>query len=226
MTAPQWQENIDAMNTAQGAKTDASVTDPTASASEIALLKGIISQLQNGGTSGTQYTDGTVAPAHPIGTEIAFNNGGTMTAVSAAAPLPITGSISATNPSVGTDGAAIPTSSTLLGGSDGTNLQPLQVDGSKNLKVTASSLPLPTGASTSAKQPALGTAGTASTDVLSVQGIASMTPLAVTASAGTNLNTSSLALEAGHLATIDTVQGATADAAVVVSKATRPYKDT
>jgi len=45
------------------------------------------------------------------------------------------GSISVTNPSVGTDGSAIPTSSTLLGGSDGTNLQPLQVDGSKNLKV-------------------------------------------------------------------------------------------
>lgn len=37
---------------------------------------------------------------------------------------------------------------------------------------------LPSGASTAAKQPALGTAGTASTDVISVQGIASMTPLA------------------------------------------------
>jgi hypothetical protein len=39
---------------------------------------------------------------------------------------------------------------------------------------------LPTGASTSAKQPALGTAGTASADVISVQGIASMTPLSTT----------------------------------------------
>lgn len=38
---------------------------------------------------------------------------------------------------------------------------------------------LPTGASTAAKQPALGTAGTASADVLSVQGIAAMTPLKV-----------------------------------------------
>ncbi len=45
--------------------------------------------------------------------------------------------------------------------------------------ISAASLPLPTGAATSAKQPALGTAGTASTDVLSVQGIASMTPLKV-----------------------------------------------
>lgn len=39
---------------------------------------------------------------------------------------------------------------------------------------------LPAGASTAAKQPALGTAGTASTDVITVQGIASMTKLLVT----------------------------------------------
>ena len=48
--------------------------------------------------------------------------------------------------------------------------------------VSASALPLPTGASTAAKQPALGTAGSASGDVLSVQGIASMTPLAANVS--------------------------------------------
>lgn len=41
---------------------------------------------------------------------------------------------------------------------------------------------LPTGASTAAKQPALGTAGTASSDVITVQGIASMTPLSTTVS--------------------------------------------
>lgn len=53
-----------------------------------------------------------------------------------------------------------------------------KVDGSAVTQpVSASALPLPTGASTAAKQPALGTAGTASTDVLTVQGIASMTPL-------------------------------------------------
>lgn len=39
---------------------------------------------------------------------------------------------------------------------------------------------LPTGASTAVKQPALGTAGTASTDVITIQGIASMTKLLVT----------------------------------------------
>lgn len=38
--------------------------------------------------------------------------------------------------------------------------------------ISAASLPLPSGAATSAKQPALGTAGTPSTDVITVQGIA------------------------------------------------------
>lgn len=61
-----------------------------------------------------------------------------------------------------------------LRGSDGT-------DRSNLLPVSAASLPLPSGASTAAKQPALGTAGAASTDVLSVQGIASGTALAVSA---------------------------------------------
>lgn len=75
--------------------------------------------------------------------------------------------------------------------------------------VSAASLPLPSGASTAAKQPALGTAGSASSDVITVQGVTSMTALkvdgsgvtqpisgTVTANAGTNLNTSALALDA------------------------------
>jgi len=41
--------------------------------------------------------------------------------------LRITGSISSSNPSVGTNNAAIPTSSTQIGGSDGTNLQVVRV---------------------------------------------------------------------------------------------------
>lgn len=44
---------------------------------------------------------------------------------------------------------------------------------------------LPTGASTAAKQPALGTAGTASADVITIQGIAAMTALKVDGSAVT-----------------------------------------
>jgi epidermal growth factor receptor substrate 15 len=51
--------------------------------------------------------------------------------------------------------------------------------------ISASSLPLPTGAATAAKQPALGTAGTASSDVITIQGIASMTAIKVDGSAVT-----------------------------------------
>jgi hypothetical protein len=51
--------------------------------------------------------------------------------------------------------------------------------------ISASSLPLPSGAATAAKQPALGTAGSASSDVITVQGIASMTALKVDGSAVT-----------------------------------------
>lgn len=51
--------------------------------------------------------------------------------------------------------------------------------------ISAASLPLPTLAATSTKQPALGTAGTASADVITVQGIASMTALKTDASATT-----------------------------------------
>jgi hypothetical protein len=62
----------------------------------------------------------------------------------------------------------------------------LKVDGSGVTQpVSAASLPLPSGASTAAKQPALGTAGSASADVISVQGIASMTALKVDGSAVT-----------------------------------------
>jgi hypothetical protein len=65
---------------------------------------------------------------------------------------------------------------------DATN--PIPVDGSGVTQpVSAASLPLPTGAATSAKQPALGTAGTPSADVISVQGHSSMTAIAVSAAA-------------------------------------------
>ena len=46
--------------------------------------------------------------------------------------------------------------------------------------VSAASLPLPAGAATAAKQPALGTSGTASADVITVQGAAGMVKLLVT----------------------------------------------
>lgn len=57
--------------------------------------------------------------------------------------------------------------------------------GTGTFAISAAALPLPSGAATAAKQPALGTAGTASADVVSVQGIASMTPLLVNGSGAT-----------------------------------------
>jgi hypothetical protein len=89
--------------------------------------------------------------------------------------------------------------------------------GTGTFNVAAASLPLPTGAATEAKQPALGTAGTPSADVISVQGVAGgiAQPVSgtltcnagsgtftvsgtVTANAGTNLNTSTLATSANQ----------------------------
>lgn len=56
--------------------------------------------------------------------------------------------------------------------------------GTWNITNVSGTVSLPTGASTAAKQPALGTAGTASADVISIQGIASMTPIQVADNGG------------------------------------------
>lgn len=63
---------------------------------------------------------------------------------------------------------------------------PASQSGTWNINNISGTVSLPTGASTSAKQPALGTAGTASADVITVQGIASMTPLIVTTTGSTS----------------------------------------
>lgn len=62
---------------------------------------------------------------------------------------------------------------------------------------------LPSGASTAAKQPALGTAGSASSDVITVQGAASMTKILVTPD--------SVALPAHQSANVDQLNGTTID---------------
>lgn len=156
--------------------------------------------------------------------DVVTANAGTGTfAVSAATlPLPTGASISAKQPALGTAGNA---STDVISVQGIASMTALKVDGSAVTQpVSASSLPLPTGAATAAKQPSLGVAGTASADVISVQGIASMTALktdgsavtqpvsgtvavstvdgtvavsgTVTANAGTNLNTSALVLDA------------------------------
>jgi hypothetical protein len=62
-----------------------------------------------------------------------------------------------------------------------TSSSALKVDGSAVTQpISAAALPLPAGAATAAKQPALGTAGVSSADVLTVQGRTGMTPITVT----------------------------------------------
>lgn len=127
-------------------------------------------------------------------------------------------------------GIALPASGGAVAG--GTSTNPIQVslantganstavktDGSAVTQpISASSLPLPTGAATAAKQPALGTAGTASSDVITIQGIASMTPVkvdgsgvtqpvsgsvTVTQATGTNLHA---VIDSGTVSTITNV---------------------
>lgn len=98
----------------------------------------------------------------------------------------------------------------------------IKVDGSAVTQpVSAAALPLPTGAATAAKQPALGTAGTASADVISVQGVASMTALKVDGSAVTQpvsgtVGVSGTVTVDSELTTADVDTGAGTDTRAVV----------
>lgn len=77
----------------------------------------------------------------------------------------------------------------------GTAGNPLRTEpaGSTAQPVTATSLPLPTGAATSVKQPAIGTAGTPSADVISVQGVSGGDPLATKEARASNAVVTSVA---------------------------------
>lgn len=76
--------------------------------------------ITSGGSAGTQYTDGDAAVSHPIGTIPVYNNAGTITAVSAANPLPVSATIST---------AGLATSTKQSDGSQKTQV----VDGSGNV---------------------------------------------------------------------------------------------
>lgn len=98
-------------------------------------------------------------------------------------PLPAGAATLAKQPALGTAGLASVDVITIQGIA---SMTALKVDPSAvTSPISAASLPLPAGAATLAKQPALGTAGSASNDVITIQGIASMTPLKVDGSANT-----------------------------------------
>lgn len=128
----------------------------TADANKVVCTSGC-----SGGTSDAD--DGTVAGGQTTGLAISLNQ--------------VYDGSNWKRETIGTAGTASAQVTTVQGIA---SMTPLLVgDGTGAFNVIVDSSGLPTGASTSAKQPALGTAGTASTDVISIQGIASMTPLLV-----------------------------------------------
>lgn len=127
-------------------------------------------------------TTGTGIAANPLQVSLA-NTGANSSKLLVTPDLPTGAATAAKQPALGTAGTSSADVITVQGR---TSMTPLLTDGSGVTQpVSAASLPLPTGAATAAKQPALGTAGTASADVITVQGRASMTPLLVDGSGAT-----------------------------------------
>jgi len=177
------------------------------------------------GPDNTQTKVDSGASALPIqdgGNSITVDNGGTFATqasqsgtwninnVSGTVSLPTGAATAAKQPALGTAGTASADVITVQGIA---SMTALKVDGSAVTQpVSASSLPLPTGASTAAKQPALGTAGTASADVITVQGITSMTPLLVNASGNAvpvTDNSGSLTVDNGGTFAVQAAQSGT-----------------
>lgn len=186
----------------------------------VAIVDGSGNQVTSFG-GGTQYTEDAPAATNPIGTALNMvrddARGGSLTTadgdnvaargtnagelyVKHVDSIPVTdngGSLT-----VDATSLPLPTGAATSAKQDTGNTSLASIDG----KITAvntgavvvSSSALPTGAATAAKQPALGTAGTASSDVVTVQGIASMTALKTDGSAVTQpISAASLPLPTG-----------------------------
>lgn len=152
---------VGSVKISDGTNTASVASLTNAKALDVAIVDGSGNQITSFG-GGTQYADGATQ-ATPTGTIALAKNSSNVVhalAIDGSGNLNVNVAASATVPVSGTFWQAT---------------QP----------VSAASLPLPAGAATSAKQPALGTAGTAASDVLTVQGIASMTALKVDGSAVT-----------------------------------------
>lgn len=138
-------------------------------------------------------------------------------------PLPSGASTAAKQPALGTAGTA---STDVISVQGIASMTALKTDGSGVTQpVSAASLPLPSGAATAAKQPALGTAGSASTDVITVQGIASGTAQPISAAslplptgASTAAKQPALGTSGTPSTDVLTVQGAASMTALSVSE--------
>lgn len=138
-----------------------------------------------GGGGGVEYTEGAI-DATITGSAILWEDtGDTLRPVSAAKPLPVSGPLTDTE----LRASAVPVSLASVPSHAVTNAGTFAVQaaqsGTWNITNVSGTVSLPTGAATAAKQPAPGTAGTPSADVLTVQGITSMTALKVDGSAVT-----------------------------------------
>ncbi len=174
-------------------------------ATDVLSVQGAVAMtaLKVDGSAVTQPVSGTVTVAGTVPVSGTFWQA-TQPVSAAALPLPSGAATAAKQPALGTSGAP---SADVLSVQGSASMTALKVDASATTQpvsgtisiagtvpvsgafwqatqpVSAATLPLPTGAATAAKQPALGTAGTPSADVLSVQGSTSMTALKVDGSA-------------------------------------------
>lgn len=82
---------------------------------------------------------------------------GTVSATQGTSPWVVSGTVSASNPSVGATGAAVPADATMVGGSDGTDLRALLTDATGQLKVLVENTVPVTGTFFQATQPVSGT---------------------------------------------------------------------
>lgn len=206
-----------------GAATSALQTSGNSSLTSIDSKTPALGQALAAGSVPVVLTSAQLAAITPLTSISAslLTGSNTIGAVNINGTVPISGTITATNAANGTTGSAAPTTATLVGGSDGTNLRAIKVSatgvqsvdgsavtqpvsgtvtanaGTGTFAVSAAALPLPTGAATSAKQPAIGTAGTPSVDVLTVQGATSMTALKVDGSAVTQPVSGTVTANAG-----------------------------
>lgn len=131
---------------------------------------------------GATFATDEVGGAHYPYSKIAFGPDGTATIVSASNGLPV--SVINTSVAVTDNGGSLTVDGTVAATQSGSWTVSASQSGTWNIANISGTVSLPTGASTAAKQPAIGVAGTASSDVLTIQGIASMTPLQIADNGG------------------------------------------
>src|ERR1700735_4471028 len=86
----------------------------------------------SGGTNAHFISTDTSGRTVAVGVGVAGTPAGgvlSIQGVSGGTAIPVSGTVTASNPSVGTTGSAAPTSATLIGGTDGTNLVALKIKG-------------------------------------------------------------------------------------------------